>query len=182
MSNSKRPSLRDRLRTETSAAHDKIDALFGTPDFTTVKGYVAFLRAQSVAWETLRPLLDEGSLDRADALRRDLGELGLATPGPLADVDLTETASMGHRYVLEGSRLGSAVLLRMLQADSPSLADRASDYLVESSKTTGWKKLSTSLQIYSDAYGNEEQIIDDALFTFGLFERSWRAAMVSPLE
>jgi len=162
-------------------AHEQIDALFGTSDFATTKGYIAFLRAQSIAWETLRPMLDEGSLDRADALRRDLGELGLETPGPLADIDLPETASIGHRYVLEGSRLGSAVLLRMLQADSPSLADRASDYLVESGKTAGWKKLSTRLQMYSGACDNEEGIIDDALFTFGLFERSWRAAMVSPL-
>lgn len=180
MSHAKSISLRDRLRKETSTAHEKVDALFGTSDFATERGYVAFLRAQAIAWETLRPLLDQGSLNRADALRRDLHQLGQDAPRPLAGVDLPDVATVGHRYVLEGSRLGSQVLLRLLQAKAPALADRASDYLVESGDTAGWKALSTSLQIDAGACDNEQAIIADALFTFGLFERSWRAADGAP--
>lgn len=149
--------------------------MFGACDFGTEQGYGAFLRAQAAAWETLRPLLDTGSTARADALRRDLEALDIETPRPLANVELPAQASLGHRYVLEGSRLGSAVLLRQLQAKSPGLADRAGAYLAESGDTSEWKKLSTSLQMASDGYVNEEAIIEDAMFVFGLFERSWHA-------
>jgi heme oxygenase len=166
-------SLRARLRRETAGAHERVDALFGACDFGTERGYGAFLRAQAVAWETLRPLLDQGSRARADALLRDLDELGLDVPRPLADVQLPQEATIGHDYVLEGSRLGSAVLLRQLQAKSPALADRASAYLLESGDTASWKLLFTRLQKGGDACANEEDIIGDALFVFDLFERSW---------
>ncbi len=149
--------------------------MFGACDFGTEQGYGAFLRAQAVAWETLRPLLDAGSTARADALRRDLQALDIEAPRPLADVELPSALTIGHRYVLEGSRLGSAVLLRQLQARSPDLADRAGAYLAESGDTSEWKRLSTSLQMADDGYVNDEAIIEDALFVFGLFERSWHA-------
>lgn len=173
-------SLRDRLRRETAGAHERVDALFGACDFGTEQGYGAFLRAQAVAWETLRPLLDEGSTARADALLRDLDELGLEAPPPLADVQLPEEATIGHGYVLEGSRLGSTVLLRQLQAKSPALADRASAYLLESGDTAGWRLMSTRLQKGDVTCVNEDGIIEDALFVFDLFERSWQAADGAP--
>ncbi|WP_162254020.1 biliverdin-producing heme oxygenase [Sphingomonas sp. Root1294] len=168
-------SLRERLRRETAGAHERVDALFGACDFGTEQGYAAFLRAQAVAWETLRPLLDQGSTARADALLRDLDELGLEAPPPLADVRLPGEATIGHGYVLEGSRLGSAVLLRQLRAKAPALADRASAYLHESGDTAGWRLVSTRLQKSDGACANDEDIIGDALFVFDLFERSWQA-------
>lgn len=175
-------SLRDRLRRETSAAHERVDALFGACDFATEQGYGAFLTAQAVAWETLRPLLDEGSIARADALRRDLDALGLAVPSPLSGVVPPQTMTVGHGYVLEGSRLGSAVLLRRLQARSPTLAERAGAYLLESGDTAGWKHLSTSLQNERDAHDKDGQIVEDALFVFDLFERSWHAVDMIPAK
>ncbi|PCE44259.1 hypothetical protein COO09_01100 [Rhizorhabdus dicambivorans] len=118
-------------------------------------------------------MLDPGSLARADALRADLDELGLALPKPL-DEPLPATLSIGHRYVLEGSRLGSTVLMRMLGDVSPSLAGRACAYLRESAKIDGWRQLSTRLQMDRDGC-DSDAIIDDALFVFGLFERAWQA-------
>lgn len=173
-------SLRDRLRRDTADAHERVDHVFGSCDFGTEQGYAAFLRAQAVAWETLRPLLDAGSTARADALRRDLDALDIETPRPLANIELPGALTIGHRYVLEGSRLGSAVLLRQLQARSPDLADRAGAYLAESGDTGDWKRLSTSLQMAGDDHGNEGAIIEDALFVFGLFERSWHAVETIP--
>jgi len=174
-------SLRERLRVATAAAHARVDALFGSCDIATRAGYAFFLTAQSVAWETLRPLLDAGSLARADALRSDLGELDLPIPGPL-DVALPPRATIGHRYVLEGSRLGSAVLLRALVVNAPQWAERASAYLAESQKIEGWKQLSTGLQKDCNGEDMDDSIIKDALFVFGLFERAWRATDSAPAK
>ena len=167
------PSLRDRLRQETADAHRRVDALFGSCELSSEQGYGFFLSAQSQAWETLRPLLDQGSLARADALRDDLDRLGLPTPAPL-DITLPRNASIGHLYVLEGSRLGSTVLMRELLAKAPEMAERAGAYLRESGKIEGWKQLSTALQKDRDGCDRDGFIIDDALFVFGLFERAWR--------
>lgn len=167
--------MRDRLRRETADAHARVDALFGSCDFTSERSYAGFLLAQSAAWEALRPLLDEDSVARADALCRDLDALDVRKPAPLQDVALPAEASVGHRYVLEGSRLGSAVLLRELTACSPELSEKAGAYLMESARTEPWKKLSTGLQKDRDGCGNDSVIIDDALFVFGLFEKAWRA-------
>ena len=172
--NKEEGSLRDRLRRETAAAHERVDALFGSCDFATREGYGAFLSAQATAWETLRPMLDSGSTARADALREDLETLDLAVPAPL-DVALPASATIGHRYVLEGSRLGSTVLMRELIAKAPALAEDAGAYLRESQKIDGWKLVSTGLQNDRDGCDNESAIIDDALFVFGLFEEAWRA-------
>ncbi len=175
-------SLRDRLRRETATAHDRVDSLFGACDFGTEEGYGAFLSAQSTAWETLRPILDPGSLARADALRRDLAELGLPTPQPIAGTPLPDSASLGHRYVLEGSRLGSILLHRTLLEKSPELAERASAYLRESANISAWKQLSTKLQIDSGEHDRSDQLVDDARFVFGLFENSWRVTEPAAVE
>jgi heme oxygenase len=167
-------SLRDRLRQQTATAHARVDALFGSCEFATDRGYAAFLRAQAAAWETLRPLLDFDSLARADALRRDLDRLDLSLPPPL-DVVLPLRMSIGHRYVLEGSRLGSTVLLRDLIAKAPKMAERASAYLAESGKIAPWKHLSTGLQNSRQGCVSDAAIVDDALFVFGLFEKAWWA-------
>lgn len=174
MSGGEGAALRDRLRRETAAAHERVDALFGSCDFTTEQGYGFFLTAQSAAWETLRPMLDDGSLARADALREDLERLNLPVPGPL-DLVLPASATLGHRYVMEGSRLGSTVIMRDLATKAPEMAQKAGAYLRESAKIDGWKQLSTKLQNNRDGYDSDVSIIDDALFVFGLFEKAWRA-------
>lgn len=174
-------SLRDRLRRETAGAHRRVDDLFGSDDFGDARGYGHFLRAQARAWESLRPVLDAGSIARADALRADLGALELDVPAPLPDA-LPEALSIGHRYVLEGSRLGSTVLLRSLTRAAPELADRASAYLTESAQVEGWKQLSTRLQIDHNGGDKTDAIIDDALFMFGLFEKAWRATDIAPAK
>jgi len=175
LSSSENISLRDRLRLETADAHARVDALFGSCDFADAADYGRFLLAQATAWETLRPMLDAESLRRADALRSDLDALGLAVPEPLADIAMPPRESLGHRYVLEGSRLGSTVLLRELCAKAPPSSVAASAYLNESARIDAWKQLSTNLQNGPGVGDNERRIINDALFVFGLFEKAWRA-------
>jgi len=166
------PSLRDRLRRETAQAHAQVDALFGSDDFATRDGYIGFLARQAIAWETLRPILDSSSLARSDALREDLARLGSVVPGPVAG-DLPEPMSLGHRYVLEGSRLGSILLSRLLAERSPDLARRANAYLTESAKIEPWKRLSATLQKMPEDHASGGLAVADALAMFDLFERAW---------
>ncbi len=168
------PSLREVLRHKTGAAHSRVDALFGSCDLAELSGYARFLRAQAAAWETLRPVLSDGSLMRADGLRADLDRLGVAVPAPLTVDRLPDAGSLGLNYVLEGSRLGSTVLLRDMQERAPELAGSAA-YLRESADIDPWKRLSTLLQTDRDGSGIHETAIDDALFAFGLFESAWGA-------
>ena len=168
-------SLIEALRGATRDAHARVDALFGACDFAVDSDYARFLIAQSAAWETLRPILTNASLDRADALREDVVALGLTVPPTLKTDRLPAADSLGLRYVLEGSRLGSTVLLRLLDAKASTNAVTASHYLRTSADVAPWKLLSTLLQTSRDAPDKIEADIQDALFVFGLFESAWRA-------
>lgn len=167
-------TLRDRLRAETHADHERVDAAFGSCDFADSDGYRRFLTAQAAAWKTLEPMLDGGSLDRAAALAADLDALGIVPPPALDEANLPPAGSLGMRYVLEGSRLGSTVLLRELEARSPTMAATASRYLVESARLDGWRALSGRLQSPRRDDDGEATIVNDARRVFALFERAWR--------
>lgn len=168
-------TLLEALRNATRDAHARVDAAFGSCDFAVDDDYVRFLIAQGAAWESLRPVLTNGSLVRADALRADLDALGVETPGALAAGPLPAAHSLGMRYVLEGSRLGSTVLLRLLDLRGSPHALSASRYLRTSADPSAWKHLSTLLQTDRDGGDKIGPIIDDALFVFGLFESAWWA-------
>jgi len=102
----------------------------------------------------------------------DLARLGSVVPGPVAG-DLPEPMSLGHRYVLEGSRLGSILLSRLLAERSPDLARRANAYLTESAKIEPWKRLSATLQKMPEDHASGGLAVADALAMFDLFERAW---------
>jgi heme oxygenase len=58
---------------------------------------------------------------RSPAMRSDLAELGIAMPEPTEPFDLDgEAALLGALYVLEGSRLGGAVLARSVAPGLPA--------------------------------------------------------------
>lgn len=111
------------LRHGTRAEHDRVDLLFSHVDLTKPGGYARFLRAQARAYLPVEDALDAASITdlvpdwparrRADALRADLAALALPLPAPLpAPVLPTPAAALGAWYVLEGSRLGGALLAR----------------------------------------------------------------------
>ena len=174
-------SLRDLLRFRTAEAHARIDGLFGSCDLGSRAGYERFLMAQSVAWESWSPVLDERSQSRARALRGDLAMLGVPVPRSLP-ILMPAALSLGHRYVIEGSRLGSAFLLRRLGSMAPELARQASAYLEESAKIEAWRELSTALQYDHRSYDSPLAIVDDALFVFGSFERAWRVTYSAQMK
>ena len=117
--------LSARLRRETRPDHAQVDAAFGCFDLTRPASYAAFLTAQARILPALEAALDPAALvpgwqGRTAALLQDLRDLQVPVPG--ADpVTLAPGASSrwGALYVLEGSRLGGAVLSRRVPAALP---------------------------------------------------------------
>jgi len=163
------------LRRSTRESHGRVDHLYGSCDLADADGYRRFLTAQAAAWVTLPANLDEGSAARRDAILRDLESLGVAAPSPVAGAEVPPAGSLGLRYVLEGSRLGSTVLLRELREKAPDIAKRASRYLQSSAQVDGWKSLSTTLHSSTVNDASNIGVIADARRTFELFEQAWWA-------
>ena len=168
-------SLRELLRSATRTAHDRVDALFGSCDLATEAGYTRFLTAQAAAWKTLAPVLDAPSQARLTGVEADLSALDVPMPAALEDGATPPAGSLGMRYVLEGSRLGSTVLLRDLAELAPDLVDRAGAYFTASSDLSSWKQLSTILQSHPRNDVSDADVLADATATFNLFERAFHA-------
>jgi len=169
-------SLRDMLRNLTRDSHERVDALYGACKLAREADYRRFLTAQAAAWISLRPGLDDGSAARKAAILADLDALRIAPPSPLDPAGLPASDAIGMRYVLEGSRLGSTLLLRDLRASAPALADIAGRYLNVSADLDGWRHLSTILQFWPRNDVSDAAIIADARRTFALFEQAWWAS------
>jgi heme oxygenase len=100
-----------------------VDEIFSRPDLSRRDDYVDFLSAQAAALVPAELSLERagaGSLlsgweecKRSRLVRADLFSLGAAMPAPLVTPTFTSEAEVwGGLYVLEGSRLGAALLRR----------------------------------------------------------------------
>lgn len=113
------------LRAETRRDHLRVDEAYGRFDLGDRESYGAFLTAHARVTPGVEALLRPAELigdwqGRTASLAEDLAALGRDMPEAL---HLTIPAGAGARwgalYVLEGSRLGGAVLARTLVAGSP---------------------------------------------------------------
>ena len=123
-------SARAKLRSATAAEHDRVDALFSAFDLAAPGGYARFLAAQAAAFLPVEAALDEAGAAsalscwperrRGHLLAADLAALGAAPGPPVAPPAFAgEAALLGGIYVLEGSRLGGALLRRSLPDGAP---------------------------------------------------------------
>ena len=126
--------LRQALRAGTAEAHQALDALWSGRSLADRDHYVRFLDASAAALLPIEAGLAASGVDtllpdwprrrRTDAIVADLAGFGRAAPeADPVGID-GEPAMLGTLYVLEGSRLGGAMLLREAQ-DSPDPAVRA---------------------------------------------------------
>lgn len=155
------------LRAETAAEHERVDRLFSRFDLARIEDYALFLSAQAAAHLPVEAALDAAGAERliedwparrrAEPLLADLEELGLTKPDPVDAPELLDDgAVLGAIYVLEGSRLGGAMLKR-------SLPDRAPKRFLGAMQPAGsWRKLLESL--------------DDFLYETSAFESALRTA------
>jgi len=161
------------LRAATAAEHARVDTLFSRYDLRTPDGYGRFLKAQAAAFLPVEAALDEAGTERwlcdwpkrrrGMLLEADLRDMGITVPEPLPPPAIVDAGSaMGCAYVLEGSRLGGAVLKRDLPVDVPRR------FLDAHQEPGSWRKLLANM----DSLLYEAAQIDAAVGTAKeVFER-----------
>lgn len=124
-------SLRSVLRAQTADCHAEVDKLFGTFDLSITGQYRTFLRAHARVVPSIEHALEAAGIvrllpdwperKRTQRLFADIRELGDRLPELLPPPALHgEAALWGALYVLEGSKLGGAVLARSVPDHLPS--------------------------------------------------------------
>ena len=164
---------RAALRAATAADHERVDALFSR--FDLERDYGRFLQAQAAAFLPVEEALDRSGIQqwlddwparrRGHLVARDLETLGLSVPNGITPPDFPDSASaLGAVYVLEGSRLGGALLKRQL----PEAAPRA--FLDADQEPGSWRKLLEMLDIFLYRTGLLDTAAGSARAVFQRFE------------
>jgi heme oxygenase (biliverdin-IX-beta and delta-forming) len=166
---------RSALRRGTSDAHDRVDALFGQFRLEEAEDYRRFLIAHAMAFPAVEAALDDAGFaallpdwptrHRAGALAADLVALGATMPALLpAPAIEASPAQWGAAYVLEGSRLGGALLARSVPAEGP----RA--YLGAAQPHGAWRAFLGALDAALATDDDIATAIRSARAVFALFE------------
>ncbi|PZM13994.1 biliverdin-producing heme oxygenase [Rhizobium tubonense] len=124
-------SFRNGLRAGTGDCHSVVDRLFGGFDLADPRQYGAFLLAHARAIPAVEQALEQGGIAsllpdwadrrRSDMLAADLATLGLKAPRSLDVVAFAADDELwGAAYVLEGSKLGGAILAKRVPESLPS--------------------------------------------------------------
>ncbi|MEO8618393.1 MAG: biliverdin-producing heme oxygenase [Sphingomicrobium sp.] len=164
------------MRESTRSAHDRVDAVFGGYDLSRPDDYASFLIGHAAAFLPIEHALDRGGAEqflpdwnesrRATLLAEDLAELGIDLPRQIEPPEFASDAEMlGALYVIEGSRLGGAMLRHNVPDGQPSR-------FLSAVHTSGrWRAFAATLDrcLCSDARLHEAT--SSALQTFASFER-----------
>lgn len=119
-----RPPLRSMLRSATRVEHDGVDRSFGSFDLDDATSYRAFLRIHRDALTILADRWGPDARDDVDALLacldRDLsGPARSAVDRPGRSAHRSRFEQAGIAYVVRGSRMGAAFLLKRVGAGFP---------------------------------------------------------------
>jgi heme oxygenase len=173
-----KPLLRSILRNATAADHAQLDATLGALDLCTVAGFRRFLEINATALLPLERSLELAGVgamlpdwdDRARtaAILTDLARLG-GRPGRLDAPELTDRSAMlGTLYVLEGSRLGAAYLLRTVRPCSDPLVSGNTAFLAHGASRHFWPGYLAALESHADEL-DEDDLVRSARAAFDLF-------------
>ena len=180
---------REFLKSQTRIAHERVDRAFGRFDLSQPIGYRCFLEAHHAVLpgcervlslsdaETLLP--DWSKRLRTGALEHDLHAVGSY---PINDMDclnpLAPSAAYGMLYVLEGSRIGGAVLASRLPANSDAICQGATHYLRHGEGLHLWSSFVAAFNASSHVNDEIDAVLASALSTFGLFEAAANSVSV----
>lgn len=169
-------SARTALRLATASHHERIDRLFSRPDLTTGTGYRRFLSAQARAHLSVEAALTRAGAARVvedwPARRReshllaDFAALDFHPPMNRIAIEFdSDEAVLGGVYVLEGSRIGGALLKRHVSPALPSIFLGASD-------PVAWRSLLATLEARLVTPAQRDAAIAAAVNVFEVFEVS----------
>ncbi len=172
-------TLRSRLRSETRAAHDRVDACFGRLNLTAVDELAHFLSAHHVALQALEPLMRERGLSisppvsRLGQLEADLKALNRPVPNGRALPVLAGKNGLGLIYVNVGSHLGAKVLQKKwAKADNP-IVQRAGCYLSASDLAPYWQQFLAAISEIDPESEFADDCVASANAAFQVFEDAY---------
>ena len=171
-------TARSLLRTATASAHARVDRAFGAFDLSDRDDYRTFLVAQAGpllsaeaavdAFDPAALLPDWPERRRADLIRADLADVNAPAAQPEPFAIHSSAAALGVIYVLEGSRLGGALLARNVPMDLPARFIRCAP------APKRWQGLIEVLDQHLVTPDQREVAADAACAVFDLFWRSAR--------
>jgi heme oxygenase len=175
------PSPRWALRSATAAAHERLDTLYSRLDLRLSDDYARFLTSQAATFIPVEAALAAAGAEavfpgwsdrrRADSLRADLAYLGLATPPPApSPLFEDDDALLGGLYVLEGSRLGAAVLAGDVAAGSPNA-------FLRPETPAAWRAFTALLDHHLTSDASIDRAAAAANAVFAVFELSASAVL-----
>lgn len=171
-------SARFALKAATAADHDRLDGLFSAFDLAKRPDYETFLLAQAEPFIATEAALERAGIceslpdwperRRTAALLSDLADLGLDAPVPSHRPALASgEESLGAAYVLEGSRLGGAFLVRQVPPGLPTAFLAPGNPIL-------WRAFVNRLDERLSSARSIEQAAVGASAIFALFEQSAR--------
>lgn len=176
------PSLRTILKDATAAAHAELDGRLGRFDLHEVAGYRDFLQANAAALLPLEgALVAAGVRDilpdwnrhaRSRAILSDLSAFDAAARPLDPPVLAGRPALLGTLYVLEGSRLGAAYLLRHVRRAADPRILNATAYLAHGAGQHLWQDFLAVLEADADGPHEVADIVAAARRAFALFSRA----------
>lgn len=179
-------SPRFALRAATAAAHARVDILYSRLDLSRPGDYGRFLTSHAAAFIPIEEALVAADADalipgwsrrrRSKALLDDLTVLGLTAPRSRPPPPFDGAAAvLGGLYVLEGSRLGGAVLVRGVAPGLPTafLAPEA---------TSSWRAITTLLDAHLATASALAKATSAANAVFSVFEHCARATLEPTLR
>jgi heme oxygenase len=175
--------MRDKLKAATAAAHRALDERLSSFDLTLSAHYRRFLQASAAALLPLEAALRKaGVVDlfedwplrtRSAAITADLDQLGGTVHLlPLPAQPLDRHGVLGTLYVLEGSRLGAAYLVRIAAASGDPRVRAATRYLCHGSGQGLWRSFLDRLEREPTSANDEQAMIVSAQQAFAMFAKA----------
>lgn len=179
-------SPRFALRAATAAAHRRVDALYAHLNLSLRDHYACFQLGHAAAYLPIEAALIGGDVGRfstgcspsrrGDRLRDDLAKLGLTVPPLAVAPDFSSAAErLGGHYVLEGSRLGGAVLVRGVAPDLPTA-------FLAPETGSSWRAFTALIDTRLSSAAALAKAKSAANAVFSVFERCARATLEPTLR
>lgn len=176
------PVLRQLLKEATAEDHARLDARLGALDLQSAGEYRQFLEINASALLPLEQALTQAGVRdllpdwdrrvRAGAILSDLAALR-GKPYPLDMPPMPDRlAILGTLYVLEGSRLGAAYLLKTVVRSSDPIVSGNTRFLAHGAGQHFWSSFLTVLE--NAGAVDADDLISPARRAFDLFAESAR--------
>ncbi|WP_017218401.1 biliverdin-producing heme oxygenase [Pseudoalteromonas sp. NJ631] len=177
-----------KLKASTADLHDSIDSSIMAKDpFASIERYLQFLTLQYLFLKDVAALYDHRELSmhiddlksrrRLGLLEQDFADLQHTLPVPSLSPFITTSTefatALGALYVVEGSKVGAAMLGRQVQARLPVTGEYGARYLAGpgSGRGSAWRHLIQFIDTVELTCAQEDALITCARQAFIRFQQ-----------